>query len=172
MVENELSYLVRKMPRLDGIPRKEIEQHYLSEGPEPLRLRRAGGTFELTKKLTLDEDDLSRKEEITIPLEREEYFMLLPLARRSLAKTRYYLPVGDGLTAELDVFKGPLEGLAMVEVEFKDDAARARFSPPDWFGRDVSQEAWSSNAALAGKTYFDIRLLVTGRPDRKKKAKK
>ncbi len=172
MVENELSFLITKLPKLSGIPRKEIEQHYLSEGTEPLRLRRAGGTFELTKKLTLDAGDLSRKEEITIPLERAEYFMLLPLARRSLAKTRYYLPLPGGRAAELDVFKGPLDGLIMVEVEFSDDAARAAFVPPDWFGRDVSQEAWSSNAALAGKTYFDVRPHALGRPVRGCKTRK
>lgn len=171
MVENELSFLVAKMPKIIGVPHKEIEQHYLSDGAEPLRLRRAGGTFELTKKLPLDADDLSRKEEITIPLERDEYFMLLPLARRSLAKTRFYIPLPGGHTAELDVFRGPLEGLVMVEVEFRDDAARAAFVPPAWFGRDVSQDAWSSNAALAGKTWFDVRPMASGRqaPPRKKK---
>ncbi len=172
MVENELSFLVATMPRIVGVPHKEIEQHYLSDGAEPLRLRRAGGTFELTKKLPLDTDDLSRKEEITIPLDRQEYFMLLPLARRSLAKTRFYLPLPGGHTAELDVFRGPLEGLVMVEVEFRDDAARASFEPPAWFGRDVSQEPWSSNAALAGKTWFDIRPLASGRQPRAKKPKK
>lgn len=163
MVENELSFLVKKMPALVGKPHKEIEQHYLSDGAEPLRLRRAGGTFELTKKLTLDGGDLSRKEEITVPLERDEYFMLLPLAKRGLTKTRYYVRLEDGNTAELDVFKGPLEGLVMVEVEFESDERRAAFVPPAWFGRDVSQEAWSSNANLAGKTWYDVRPLASGR---------
>ena len=169
MVENELSFLVKKMPQLIGKPHKEIEQHYLSDGEEPLRLRRAGGTFELTKKLTLDGADLSRTEEITIPLERDEYFMLLPLAKRGLVKSRYYIRLDGGLTAELDVFKGPLEGLAMVEVEFEDEAKREAFTPPSWFGRDVSQEAWSSNASLAGKTWYDVRPLAAGRAGRPKK---
>lgn len=172
MVENELSFLVAKMPGIAGVPHKEIEQHYLSDDAEPLRLRRAGGTFELTKKLPLDPDDLSRKEEITIPLDRAEYFMLLPLARRSLAKTRYYLPLPGGHTAELDVFRGPLDGLVMVEVEFRDDAARAAFVPPPWFGRDVSQEPWSSNATLAGKAWPDVRSLASGRRAGTKKPKK
>ena len=171
MVENELSFLVKKTPQLIGVPHKEIEQHYLSDGEEPLRLRRAGGTFELTKKLTLDAGDLSRKEEITIPLERDEYYMLLPLAKRGLTKVRYYLRLDGGHTAELDVFKGSLEGLAMVEVEFANDASRAAFTPPDWFGRDVSQEAWSSNANLAGKTWYDVRPLASGRAGKSKKKK-
>ena len=172
MVENELSYLVKKTPQLIGVPHKEIEQHYLSDGDEPLRLRRAGGTFELTKKLTLDQGDLSRKEEINVPLERDEYFMLLPLAKRGLTKTRYYLRLPDGHTAELDIFRGPLEGLAMVEVEFADEAARESFVPPSWFGRDVSQEAWSSNSNLAGKTWYDVRPLAAGRAAKSKRTKR
>lgn len=171
MVENELSFLVKKTPQLVGRPHKDIAQHYLSDGDEPLRLRRAGGTFELTKKLTLDASDLSRKEEINIPLERDEYYMLLPLAKRGLVKTRYYLRLDDGHTAELDVFKGPLEGLAMVEVEFADEAARTAFVPPAWFGRDVSQEAWSSNSSLAGKTWYDVRPYAAGRAGKAKRAK-
>src|SRR5688572_5199500 len=102
MIENERSFLVAKMPKLDGVVRKEISQHYLSDGEESLRLRKAGGTYELTKKRTVDPDDLSRKEELTIPLEREEYHLLAPLAKRGLEKTRYYLRLADGLTAELD----------------------------------------------------------------------
>lgn len=161
MIENERSFLVAKMPKLDGVVRKEISQHYLSEGEEALRLRKAGGTYELTKKRTLDPEDLSRKEELTIPLEREEYYDLLPLAKRGLEKTRYYLRLPEGLTAEIDVFGGALKGLAMVEVEFPDEKARAKFAPPDWFGRDVSQEEWSSNAFLAGKTFRQIAKHVT-----------
>lgn len=162
MVESELSYLVSETPDLSDAPHKDIEQHYLSEGDEPLRLRRAGGTFELTKKLTLSADDLSRKEEITIPLTRDEHSMLSPLAKRSLTKTRYYLPLPGGLTAELDVFKGDLEGLVMVEVEFKTETERAGFRPPAWFGRDVSQEAWSANSWLAGKSYEDVEPHLKG----------
>ena len=96
--------------------------------------------------------------------------MLLPLAKRGLAKTRYYLRLDGGLTAELDVFKGPLDGLAMVEVEFRDDASRKAFTPPDWFGRDVSQEAWSSNSNLAGKTFYDIRAHAGTRKAKKTKS--
>lgn len=168
MIENERSFLVAKMPKLDGVIRKEISQHYLSDGEEPLRIRKAGGTYELTKKLTIDPNDLSRKEELTLPLNREEYYLLLPLAVRGLEKTRYYLRLQDGLTAELDVFSGPLKGLAMVEVEFPNEAARSAFVPPDWFGRDVSQEEWSSNASLAGKTFRQLKAHVGGDEKRPK----
>lgn len=172
MIENELSFLVKRMPDLAGIPGKDIEQHYLSEGEEPLRIRRSGGTYELTKKLNVAGDDLSRREEITVPLDREEYYLLLPLAKRGLTKTRHYLRLDGNLTAELDVFHGPLEGLAMVEVEFPDEAARAAFVPPRWFGRDVSQEAWSSNSSLAGKSYAAVKKHLEPKKATTKRAKR
>lgn len=155
MIENELSFLVKAMPELSGAEKKEIEQHYLVAGSN-LRLRACGGRYEMTKKFRVDADDDSRKEEVTIPLSEQEYSLFLPLAHRSLSKTRWLLPLADGLTAELDVFHGPLEGLATVEVEFTDEDARASFVPPDWFGRDVSQEEWSGNSWLAGKVFQDV----------------
>lgn len=157
MIENELSFLVTRLPDLAQLKKKRIEQHYLSEGREPLRIRRWEGGCELTKKLTMEDDDLSRVEEITIPLTPEEFAMLLPHAKKSIAKTRYYHPLPGGLTAEIDVFEGPLQGLVTAEVEFADEATRERFVPPDWFGRDVSQEVWSVNSQLAGKSFADIR---------------
>ena len=42
-----------------------------------------------------------------------------------MVKTRYFVPLGDGLTAEVDVYEGDLDGLVTAEVEFPDEAARA-----------------------------------------------
>ena len=158
MIENELSYLVATMPDLAGLKKKEIEQHYISERPSPLRIRGTDGErFELTKKLPVADGDLSRKDELNIPLTPQEFGMLRPLSKKALQKTRYLVPLAQGLIAELDVFHGPLEGLVMVEVEFSDDARRAAFVPPAWFGRDISQEEWSTNAWLAGKTFEEVK---------------
>lgn len=156
MMENELSFLVTVLPDLSGAKRKEIEQHYLSDESN-LRIRASGGQFELTKKFRVDAADDTRKEEINVPLTESEYRAFLPLAKRGLTKTRNFVELNGGLVAEIDVFHGPLEGLVMVEVEFPSDEARAAFKAPDWFGRDVSQEEWSGNSWLAGKTFEDVR---------------
>lgn len=155
MIENELVFLVASMPDVTGAKSKEIAQHYLVDESN-LRIRAAGGEYELTKKIKLSADDGTRKEEINIPLTEPEYRELLSLAKRGLTKTRYYLPIDDGLTAELNVYHGTLVGLLMAEVEFPSDEARASFVPPSWFGRDVSDEDWSSNSHLAGKTFAEV----------------
>ena len=157
MIENELSYLVKWLPRLDGLDKKEIEQDYVSDEIEPLRLRKINGRTELSKKINLSEGDISRRDEFTLPLSAAEYERLRGLSVKRLVKTRYYAPLPEGLVAEIDVFHGTLEGLIMVEVEFGDESARRSFVPPPWFGRDVSQETWARNSNLAGKSFGDIK---------------
>ena len=62
---------------------------------------------------------------------------------------RHRIEVGGGRTAELDVFGGDLEGFELVEVEFDDDTSMAEFEPPDWFGREVTDDDRYGNASLA-----------------------
>ncbi len=63
-------------------------------------------------------------------------------------KTRHYLPLDKSHTIELDVFKGgQADGKMVAEVEFKDEDDALGFSPPDWFGREITKEF--SNRKLA-----------------------
>ncbi len=157
MIENELSFLVKWLPKLDGLDNKDIDQDYVSDEVEPLRLRKIGERCELSKKINLSAGDISRRDEFTVPLAKGEYERLRTLSVKRLQKTRYYAPLPEGLVAEIDVFHDKLEGLIMVEVEFGDESARRAFVPPPWFGRDVSQETWARNSFLAGKSFQDIK---------------
>jgi CYTH domain-containing protein len=70
-------------------------------------------------------------------------------AGRRIDKRRHLLALDDALTAEVDVFSGPCEGIVIVEVEFPDERAAGRFIPPEWFGDEVTDiEGWS-NVELA-----------------------
>ena len=66
-----------------------------------------------------------------------------------VSKTRYRIPLADGLTAELDLFHGVHDGLRIVEVEFPSVEAADRFKPPVWFGEDVSADPRYRNSYLA-----------------------
>ena len=50
---------------------------------------------------------------------------------------------------ELDVYHGRLEGLLTAEVEFDAVAAASAFVPPDWLGRDVTDDPRYKNKKLA-----------------------
>jgi CYTH domain-containing protein/CHAD domain-containing protein len=124
----------------------EIEQGYLAIiGDAELRLRRAGDERTLTLKRGAGES----REEFETPISAGQAAVLWPSTLGRLEKRRHLVPLEDGLRAEVDVYGGGLEGLAVVEVEFP-DAARARdFGPPAWFGREVTGRPEYANQTLA-----------------------
>ncbi len=65
-----------------------------------------------------------------------------------IVKDRYKIPLGAH-TVELDVFAPPLAPLVLAEVEFPTEDAANAFTPPDWFGREVTFDPAYTNAALS-----------------------
>ncbi len=148
-VEIERKYLVDALPDGLEISRSDrIEQGYLAIGADgvEVRVRRRAGRSTLTVKSAPGE--LRVEEEIPIDDRRFESLWQLSDGRR-ISKTRHLVPLAPGLTAELDVYDGPLEGLLTVEVEFPSLEASARFVPPDWIGREVTGDPRYANQSLA-----------------------
>ena len=125
----------------------ELRQAYVAlDGDRTVRVRLAGDEATLTIKAG---SGMSRTE-VEVPIDRTSFEELWVLGQdRSVAKTRTRVPIPGGLVAEVDDFAGRHEGLRLVEVEVPSATALAAFDPPDWFGRDVSDEEWASNAWLA-----------------------
>ena len=150
-MEIERKYLVRELPGdLDSYPHTEIEQGYLCTSPT-LRIRRMGDVFILTVKEHIVGSSTAiqnREEEFTML--RDSYERLKTKCDGNLvSKTRYRIPLADGLTAELDIFHGAHQGLCIVEVEFPSVEAADTFTPPVWFGEDVSADPRYRNSWLA-----------------------
>lgn len=146
-MEIEKKYLIGEREALArrSFPCREIVQGYLSLQPER-RIRRIGEDYFLTKK---QGEGLVREEEET-SISREEFERLLTGVQGNLIeKTRYFIPLPGGLTAELDLFHGRLEGLRMAEVEFPDEEAARAFQAPDWFGREVTEDPRYRNRNLS-----------------------
>ena len=61
----------------------------------------------------------------------------------------YRIPIGNDLTAELDIFDGALNGVLLVEVEFPDESAARSFIPPKWFGEDVTLDPRYHNSNMS-----------------------
>ena len=68
----------------------------------------------------------------------------------------FFIPIDDGLTAELDVFEGLFDGLVFVEVEFDSLDAATTFEPPEWFDEDVTKDRRYHNSYLSQLSEFDI----------------
>ena len=100
--------------------------------------------------LTIKGSGLVYREEHELLLTKEQFLSLLPKAEgRIIRKTRYLIPLEEGLTAEADVFHEELEGLKLVEVEFPDEETMGGFTPPAWFGKDVSDTDQYHNSVLS-----------------------
>ena len=163
MNELEITCLVKKLPKdWEKHPVLLIKQGYFSKkGASPLRIRQKGNYFSLTKKIPLKAGDFSQFEEKTIEITKEEFDRLWPSVVASLEKKRVLYKLDGGLTAEIDIFEGPLKGLVLVEVEFSSEEEKTSFKLPEWFGCDVTQEKWVAGKRLAGKSFAEIKPLLT-----------
>jgi adenylate cyclase len=138
---------VSRRPRgLERCRSEEIDQGYLAADAESeVRVRRIGEQSFLTVKRGSGRDRLEDEIEITA----EQLEALWPATEgRRLAKKRFYVPL-DGLTAEVDVYGGKLEGLITAEVEFDSVADSESFDPPPWFGDEITDDPRYANQALA-----------------------
>ena len=144
-LERERRWLVDalKLPPLEPLPRKRIEDSYLTD--TRLRLRRvtdgSGTVYKLCKKYGKQG---SAEAIVNIYLSRTEYDVLNAVAGRRLEKRRYALPEGV-----LDVFGGALTGLFIFEVEFGREREALSFVPPDFVTSEVTGVPCYAGASLA-----------------------
>ena len=146
-VEIERKFLVERFPdHLDDHPFREIAQGYLAITDEvEVRLRRYGEQAFLTVKSTAAR--IRIEEEIEI--DHGRFAVLWPLTDgRRIEKRRHLIPLGE-LTIELDEYHGRLSGLMIAEVEFESPDAALAFVPPEWFGREVTDDPGYKNRRLA-----------------------
>lgn len=145
-MEIERKFLIKKIPfELTGFKRRKIQQAYLCTEPT-VRVRRDNDDYYLTYK----SKGFIVREEYNLPLTASSYAHLLAKADGIvITKTRYEIPEKDGLTIELDIFEGRYEGLILAEVEFDTENVALSYTPPEWFGEDVSERREYCNSYLA-----------------------
>jgi adenylate cyclase len=145
VAEIERKFRVERVPDAlgAGVP---LRQAYLAlDGDVELRVRSQGEAHVLTVKGGRGIE----RTEIELAIDEQQFDELWALAGdRHLEKTRYRVPVGDA-SAELDLYRGRLSGLAVVEVEFRSREQADAFVPPPWFGDELTGRPGWSNAELA-----------------------
>ncbi len=89
--------------------------------------------------------------EVELTIVPDQFSELWPLTEgHRVCKRRYRVSIASGLTAELDVYEGVRAGLRVVEVEFSSESQARAFTPPPWFGQEVTHDTRYTNAELAG----------------------
>ncbi len=145
-MEIERKYLISSVPfDLSSYPCRKIEQGYLSTAPV-VRIRRDNNDYILTYK----SKGMMIREEYNLPLTKESYEHLKEkIDGRLITKKRYVIPLKDFLFIELDIFSGDLAPLMLAEVEFPDEETANHFTPPEWFGEDVTFSSSYHNSTLS-----------------------
>ena len=146
-LEIERKWIVESLPDLSSITPKFIRQGYLEDAADgsEVRVRECNDKFYLTTK---SKGGIARSEQES-EISREAFLELWEqTSGRRLEKKRYHTPY-DGCLIELDVYGGALEGLFVAEVEFPSLRHAELFSPPRWFGREVTEDMGYKNRRLA-----------------------
>ena len=156
-MEIERKYLIDKdlIPfSLSSYPSHIIEQAYLCTSPV-VRVRKEDDKYYMTYK----GQGLMVREEYNLPLTCESYGHLLEKADGNIiTKTRYLIPLKENslnkdLLIELDVFEGAFEGLYLAEIEFASEEDANNFTPPNWFGEDVTFDGKYHNSKMSQTTF-------------------
>lgn len=144
-MEIERKFLLKRAPRqISDYEHSRIQQAYLCTEPV-MRIRKKDEQYIFTYKSA----GLMEREEVEIPLDAKSYEHLLKKCDgNTVSKTRYYMPLDSGLTAEIDIFHDGFDGLVIAEVEFPDLEAARNFVPPVWMNHDVTSDARFQNSNL------------------------
>lgn len=150
-MEIERKFKVNYLPDLSFAVEKNISQWYISYSPEK-RIRLADGKYVITEKSS---GSLVREEKEYNIDEKNAKDILSACKRRPIEKTRYVFNISS-LTAELDIYKGELSGLAVCEFEFASvkEAENAVF--PEWVGEEITYDQSYKNASLSKKINVEL----------------
>jgi CYTH domain-containing protein len=147
-VEIERKWLLKETPDMTRAKESSIIQGYVavaSDGTE-VRLRQDGDKYFETVKAGKG----LRRAEHEIELTRNQFKSLWPVTRgRRLEKVRYKVK-WRGVTIEVDIYRKKRAGLKVAEVEFKSRKQATKFTPPHWFGKEITHVASYRNVNLAG----------------------
>ena len=144
-MEIERKYLLKKLPdNLDTYRHRHLEQGYLCTAPV-VRIRKDDDRYELTYK----SGGMMVRQEYNLLLTKDSYEHLKKkIDGRLISKKRYMIPY-EKYMIELDVFENDLAPLVLAEVEFETEEEANTFTPPEWFGKDVTYSKEYHNSYMS-----------------------
>ena len=148
-MEIERKFLVKSVPVLTGIAPVYIRQGYLKIADPEERVREKTINNKKSYVRTIKSGHGLCRSETETEISAEEFEMDWPLTKgHRVEKARYKIPY-VGLMIELDIYLNSLNGLHIAEVEFDSVEQAENFIPPEWFGRDVTDDVKYKNKNLA-----------------------
>jgi adenylate cyclase len=136
--ERERVFLVKELPedinKYVPIP-ISVGDFFDSNTSDALKIRQKGDNYHLIKKET---NSAHERIEHVINIKKEEFDVLSKCTVQFHRKNRYLYPLGK-YTCEIDYYLDRLDGYVRVEVEFANDEEMFCFTPPEWFGPEITE---------------------------------
>ena len=145
-MEIERKFAIFNFPDLKNASKSEISQWYISYEPEK-RVRKIDGVYLITEK---SRGTLVREENEYVIDSDTALSLIASCGRKPVKKTRYRLPFGTHC-AEIDIYRGELEGLSVCEIEFESVTDAEGTALPEWLGEELTERPEYRNAALSRK---------------------
>lgn len=143
-IEIERKFLVKDVDwMLDVYNKQQILQGYFSADSN-MRVRIDKDTKQ--SSICIKGDGLVTREEYQYLVPSKDAISMFSLCRYHVVKTRHHV-MFDGLNWEIDVFKGPLDGLIVAEIELDDESQL--FKLPPWVGKEVTDDPRYTNHSLS-----------------------
>lgn len=148
-VEIERKWLLDEIPPLAFEEQSEMEQGYIVFSPTSVRIRKEIKGKEISYILNFKSKGTLERIEIEQVLSAEKYEALKKLVVGPMAYKKHYthlLPTGEILELN-QVDRQKPEGFCYAEVEFESVEKANAFIPPEYLGREVTQEKGYTMAA-------------------------
>lgn len=148
--EHERKFLLKDTSILKLCEKKvHIVQNYLDIGKSEVRVRNVDNKkYYLTEKEGKGSKRIEKEKEIS----EEEYLELLKRYSKgkTIEKDRYFIDLKKTKSCEINVFYKP-KPLKLIEVEFDSSEDMNSFTPPDFFGEEVTDRKDYYNYNIATK---------------------
>ena len=131
---------------LSQYEKEEISQFYLFRSPE-FRVRKCNNKYYATYKTN---GGLEREEKETKV--NSAFYNNYKMLKNGyeISKTRYKIPLTEGLIAEVDFYHNYLEGLKVVEIEFESIEQANNFNDfPVFFDKEITNDLRYKNKNLS-----------------------
>lgn len=161
MNEIERKFLVKNINNIDLslYRKKSIEQTYLyTDGITFIRKRKIEENSKSSYYYTVKTGKTSKYgiNEFETEINKKIYDKLMPTQKtNAIIKDRYYIPLENSLTIELDIFGDIFEGIIFAEVEFKNEEEAINFNIPTWFDKELSDKISNSMMTKLTRKEFD-----------------
>lgn len=161
-IERERAFLIKKLPsniknckpklmRMGDFYNPNVSE---ANRIDNLNIRSRGDKYEIRKK---EGDNEYEKIEHSINITKEEFDLLMTITTQKHEKYYFEYPLFNNLIAEIDIYIGKLKGYARVEVEFNNAKEQEGFTPPDWFGPEITPWNHEIHKRLGVITFGEIK---------------